>query len=466
MCLLAGISLTSCNDDVSPIGGSLFDDQVRVFVDSAQYRLQASTQEVGEIDARSSYNLLGNINVPEYGSLNASYVTRMMCAAALNLPDSITEQHIDSMRMVLQVPRANIVGDSVAPQQLKAYLLNKQLPSDITSDFDPTGYYNASTPLTKCNYTLSGLALSDSAFKALKVLPVSLPMPKDWAIDTFKAYRENSEAFAWPSTFAKYMPGLFIENTFGRGCMAAVQATKLFTYYHYSVERTVLEGDEAVKKTVLMKDSICLFSSAPEVLASNNLDYKPSDNIKNLYNSGQKIITSPLGYRVKFTFPGNELLEEYYTHQSDLSTINNLALAIPAVEIKNDYGIGVPPYLLMIRTSEIDDFFANGKVPDNLTSFYSTYSSANSRYYFDSMRQYLVDLNEKYGKVSDEEFQQLCDFTLIPVTLQRESSSSSYDGTTTNYVTGCTPYLERPTMTLLDTDKAVIVFTYTHQYIN
>lgn len=458
------VCLTSCEDEVSTIGSTISDQQVSISVDSAIYNLNGVTLNAEVIDARSTNNLLGHINVPEYGTLAASYVTRLLSADNMQIPDSITVNHIDSMRMVLEVPRATIVGDSVAPQQLQVFRLTRQLPSDIKSNFDPEGYYDPSDPLGTRNYTLSGLALSDSAFHNLKVLPISVTLPTEWARETFTAYRETPEVFQWPSSFNGVMPGLYIKPTFGRGCIAAVQATRLYTYWHYTIERTVVEDSVAKKVPVLMKDSICLFSSAPEVLASNNLKYAVSEKIRNMVSNGDKIITTPLGYNVRFSFPGRTLLNNYYKSDKELAVINSLTMAIPAEKIENDYGITPPPSLLMIRTSEIEDFFANSKVPDNLTSFVSEYNADNGRYDFNQMRNYIVYLNSERSKVSDEEFEKLCDFTLIPVTVTSESVTD-YNNNATKYVTGCTPYLERPSMTRLDTENAVIIFTYTHQYI-
>ena len=464
LAVAASISFASCEDEVSKIGDSLFDQQVQVYVDSAVYKLTAPTETADKIDARTVNNLLGQINVPEYGSLRASFVARLMSAAKMEIPDSIGVESVDSMRMVLYVPRPEIIGDSVAPQQLKVYELTKQLPDNIESDFSPAGYYDPSKPLGARNYTLSGLALPDSAFYSLKMLPVSVTMPQSWAKNTFEAYRKDPSIFQWPSTFASKMPGIFVESSFGRGCIAPIYAVRFFTYWHHYITRTVVENEVSVKKRVLMKDSVCLFSTAPEVLASNNIEYTPSPSLLKRVADGQKIVTTPTGYRVRFLFPGKKLLEEYLANAHDLSTINNLALGLPASKVANEYGVGVAPTMLMIRTSEIDSFFAEGKIPDDKTSFVSDYNSSTGRYYFNSLRQYIVSLREQYGKVSEEEFRDLCDFTLIPVTLTTETVSNP-DGSSTVYKTGCTPYMSRPTMTLLDMDKALIVFTYTHQFI-
>lgn len=459
------MALSACSDEVSPIGGSIADSQVSVYVDSSYYNLHGRVIDADNIDARSSFNILGHIKVPEYGELSASFVTRLMTAGEMMIPDSITVEMVDSMRVIFEVPRKSIVGDTLAPQQLAIYRLTRQLPSDITSDFDPTGYYDPSTPAGHANYTLSGLALSDSAFNKLKALPVSVTLPREWATDIFKAYRNDPTIFQWPASFNKVFPGIYVKPTFGRGAITAVSAARFYTYWHHTVMRTEIVDSETVKRPVLMKDSVCLMSTAPEVLASNNIHYTPSQSVLDAIAAGETIITTPLGYRAAFKFPFEELLQKYIEASNELAIINSLSLAIPARAVDNEFGLGTAPNLLLIRTSEIEDFFANSKVPDNKTSFTSTYSTSDGVYLFNQMRHYIVEMKDKMATATSEEMDDMCDFSLIPVELNTEVSTNA-DGSTTTYVTGCTPYLTAPTITRVELDKALIIFTFTHQYID
>ena len=113
------------------------------------------------VDTRSTTNLLGRISVPEYGDLHCSFVSQLLSTARLDIPDSIPISQIDSMKLVLYVPRGELTGDSLAPQQLKAYRLTKTLPSDINNHFDPTGYYDPTSTLGSRSFTISALGMRD-----------------------------------------------------------------------------------------------------------------------------------------------------------------------------------------------------------------------------------------------------------------------------------------------------------------
>ena len=83
---------------------------------------------------------------------------------------------------------------------------------------------------------------------------------------TFDDYRSNPEIFQWPQSFAKYFPGIYVEPSFGRGCVASVAGVNVFTYYHHYELREVKEDSVKVTKQVTVKDSVDLFALAPEAL--------------------------------------------------------------------------------------------------------------------------------------------------------------------------------------------------------
>ncbi len=457
-CILA---FSACQDEVSSIGESIFRGDVQINVDSTSVVLEnANTVNAREIDSRSITNLLGNIHVPEYGELSASYVTQLLASSELSIPDSITVDRVDSLKLLLTAPRKLIIGDTLAPQQLQVFELTQPLPNDIKSNFPINGKYDPSSPIATRNYTLSGLALSDSAFQKLTNLTISAKLPQNSGKELFNAYKNNPDLFAWPKTFNEKFRGFYIKPSFGKGAIANILSTRVLLYYHYFITRNVVENDVSVRKTVRMKDSVCLLANAPEVLSSTIFDYTPSQQLLQNISDGKKIVTAPLGYHVSFKFPVRKILEEFWASTDNLKIINNLTLTLPASPISNDYGINPPPDLLMVLTKDIEDFFANGKVPDNITSFRGKYSSERGRYEFASMREFIVNLKDNESKLTDEDVT----FTLIPVEINSESVNN-YNGGSTVYITSCTPYLQRPAMAEIHTDKALVVFTYTSQVI-
>ncbi len=451
---------SSCQDDTSPIGSSLVNNEVSITVDTLEMKLTASSVYEPEFDSRTQSKLLGRINVPEYGSLDCSFVSQLMCSTQLTIPDSIPVSDVDSIRLVLTLPRGSLTGDSLAPQQLKVYKLTKQLPADIDNTFDPKGYYNPSSPLGVKSYTLSALSMNDSLFKKQEAISIPVKLPAQLAKEVYTAYKNSPETFQWPQNFAKYFPGVYVEQNFGNGCLGLISSLKVFTYWHYI--RQVYQkkdddsGDYEYVPTI-KRDSVCLFSSQPEVLSANRVTYNVSDKIKNLVAKGKSVITTPGGYYVNIKFPAQEIIDKYDKDLYRVSVVSKLSFEIPAKVIENDFDITVAPNMLMIKSSEREKFFAENKIPDGKTSFYAPYNSATKSYNFNSMRDYILDLINSGKPVDPADME----FSLVPVTVTTEDVPG-YSSTTT-YVTRCAPYIGRPTMTLLDTDKATICFTYSRQ---
>lgn len=436
-------------------------------------KITYKTEFYDSVDTRSTTNLLGRISVPEYSDLNCSFVSRLMCAKELAIPDSIPLEQIDSMKLILRVPRGELTGDSLAPQQLRVFRLNKKLPLDITNKFDPATYYDSNNPIGSRSFTLSALGMSDSLYQHMSVIDIDIPMSKEMAVETVEAYRNEAtkNIFSWPQSFEEYFHGIYVQPSFGRGCIANIAAFKFLIYYNYKVKETSTSSEGAVTSTVKTKTgAVGVFESSPIVLNSNNITFKPSDNLKNLAANNEALVTTPGGYRINLTFPGKELVEIFQKSQTNLAVVSNLKFTVPVENINNDYGLTPPPYLIMVKSSKLKEFLASNSLPDYKDSFNATYDSDAKCYEFSNMRQYIIDLINNGAKEEDLEF------TIIPANLEFEdqsSNSSSYyygyyygygsSTSTKKTLTKCTPYIAKPTMCRLRLDKAQTVFTYSIQ---
>lgn len=485
--LAGAVFLEACQSEVPTIGSELATNEVQIALDSLvwdgseQYlhrgdnkypitcgKLSYSTEFDDAIDTRSTTNLLGRISVPEYGDLNCSFVSRLMCTTSLAIPDSIPLEQIDSMKLILRVPRGELTGDSLAPQQLRVFRLTKSLPSDINNRFDPSGYYDTSKPIGSRSFTLSALGMSDSLYQKLSVIDIDIHMSKEMARETVEAYRNEAtkNIFSWPQSFEEYFHGIYVEPSFGRGCIANISAFKFLIYYNYKVTEATTSSSGSQTSTVKKKTgAVGVFESSPIVLNSNNVIYKPSDYLKNLVANNEALITTPGGYRVNLKFPGQELVEIFKRSQTNLAVVSDLSFSIPVEEIKNDYGLTPPPYLIMVKSSKLKEFMANNSLPNNKDSFNATYDPNSKRYTFYNMRQYIIDLINK-GYTADD-----LEFTIIPANLEFEDQSSSssyyygygYSTSSAKTLTKCTPYITKPTMCRLRMDEARTIFSYSIQ---
>lgn len=453
-----------CNEDISSIGSSLTQGEINIVIDSIGLDAPVIPERAAVIDSRSTTCLVGRFDVEDYGKLECNFVARMMAASSISFPDSIGPERVDSMKLLLRAPRNEVFGDSLAPQQIAVYKLDRQLPSDITNAFDPTGYYDPEKPLAKRSYVLSALGMDESYFNQAtnRTIPMTPGNDVAWGRKIIEDYRTNPDIFAWPSSFAEYFPGLYVEQTFGRGCLINIGSADFNIYYHTLADESYENADgETVTRQIHVPDSIAPFALAPEVLSSNNITYTPSPKIEAMAAAGKPIVVSPAGYICRMTFPTRKLVDRYFENDLSLGIVSDLTFFLPAENIDNGFGITPPPYLLMVKANEYEEFFSEGKLPDSETSFYATYSAAAGGYSFSSMRDFIrpiVELPEAEARAVED-----TEFVLVPVQVDQESYTSSSTGQAYTILVRCVPYIAKPSMVLLKPEDAEIVFTFSYQ---
>lgn len=447
--LLLG-SMMACNDS-STIGSSIVQDEIEVVVDSS-FTVTGSSQYNTAIQSRTLSQLIGEIDASGYGFLKSDVVTQFMPASSMDTT-GISVNDIDSLKLIMQVNMGEYVGDSITPMGLNIYRLNRQLPSPIYSDFDPSGYYSKDDLLSSVIYNVSAISETDSV-KRLKYRSIYVDMPIELGRQLYSKYRETPELFSSPTAFAEFFPGIYMENSYGSGRVTRVASTTMRLYYH----RTWY--DETKQKDTTAYKTGNYFAVTPEIVTNNNITLNVSQNIKDMVAQGDNVILAPAGFDLQLTFPARDIISRYNATKGDLSVINSLTFSIPAEAIENGYKITVPPYLLLVLSTKKDEFFQNGTLPDGKTSFYAAYDSTTGAYQFTDMRNYILDLLAK-DQITDEDIT----FTLTPVLAEYETSGSSYYYGSQRVLSGITPYVATPVMAKISLDKAKIKFTYSKQTV-
>lgn len=464
--ILSTLVFLACEEETPTIGTGIAQGEVEINVDTFYFTPPSYAKAVAleNFDAKSGNLLIGNIYAKEYGNLDCTFVSRLMCSPNLEIADSLLlPERVDSCKLIMGAIRDEIYGDSLAPQKLSVFLLDKQLPSDITNTFDPEGYYNPANAIGIKSYTVSNVSSTDSMFFEGTYVQIDVDLDKSFGEEIFERYRKTPEIFQWPQTMAEnFIPGLYVKQTFGKGCVANIYDMFITVFYHSKeLVKTVNDGDTITKLQNVPYYTVP-FTTAPEVLSSNNVNYLPSDNIieTNSIDDGKCIITTPGGYIAKFNFPAQAIIDRYNEKNIHLSTVNDLYLYIPSETIETSYNISNADNLLLVKASEYSTFFKNNKLPDDKVAFTGSYDSTNKRYVFTSLRAYIVELLEK-DKLTAED----TEFIIVPVEITSETNSSYY-GSTSTYVTKCVPLTYKPTMTLLNTAEAMLTFSFSTQLID
>lgn len=455
--LLFGILLIcgaySCSDDT--IGSSITDTKLEIVADSS-FTISGTSVRNEKILTRTMTQLLGSIKATNFGELSSDFVCQFLPSAMLDT-SGVTADQIESIRLFFRIPIGGFSGDSIIPMRVNVYQLNKQLKAPINSSFNPEGYYNKSDLLGTSSYTAvesSSPNLSHSALTKTAYRSISITLPKQLAVDMFNEFKNNPSTFKSIEKFNQFFPGIYAENSYGSGRIMKID--KAFMLVNYKRKTTTEEGNDTI-----VRDSSSYAAAAPEVITNNNIKLKIDDNIVNMVNNGEAILQAPIGYDLKIKFPMEELIAEYKKDSENLRVLNSLYFTLPVEEIKNEYSITPPAYLLLIKTSEKDKFFSENKISDNKTSFYAKYNASTKSYEFGNMREYMLNLLE----ADYETLQDAANMTIVPIDLVSETNYDSYyyyyNITTT--VTSMTPAVSGPMIAKAKLKDAKVKMVYSKQ---
>lgn len=454
--LLALIIVSACDNNTSTIGNTLVTDKAEVIVDSA-FTVSITSVPAGTMRSRTISQLLGNIQADGFGSLRSDFVTQFMPTSMLDTV-GITGADVDSLRLILRFRGSQIIGDSLVPMGLQVYPLTKQLPYNIYSDFDPTGYYDPAVSYGTTMYT--GNAMYNDSLATLATHVISVPMPTELGRHLFDKFRTNPELYLTPEGFASLYPGVYVKGTFGSGRVTNIYNTRLAIYFHENTTYYVDSLDQYRDTTYYY--SRVLAASSPEAVSNNCLDFTLSSQLAQRAAAGEALIVSPLGLNARLTFPVNEIVDSYRHNATKLTVLNTLTLRIPTDSIPNAYNIQPPKQLLMVLEKDYDKFFEEFRIPDSKTSFLLTYSRGTGDYVLSDMRDFIMQYTGSDAPASPKD----CTFILVPVTAQTETYQPSMYSPKITVVTDVLPEVATPAMVKILPEQAKIKLTYSKQTIN
>lgn len=445
--LTASAIFTACGDS-SDIGSSLVENETEVVM-ATEFNLSGRTIVNPKVQSRTTTQVLGRINAKGYGNFQSDFITQFMPSSKIDT-ENLSEENIDSLKLLCYVPIGSCIGDSIAPMGLEVYRLNKQLPSPIYSNESPDEYYNPNDLLGTKIYACNALGAPDS-IKALSYRTIDVHMPVSLAKELYNLYKTTPSAYALPTTFAKHFPGIYVKNSYGNGRVVEITNTIMRLYYHTT-------STDSVGAEVITRYEGNYYAVSPEIIINNNLKYEMDSELQQRIDEGENIVVAPVGRDIEIEFPVKEIIDYYQANRGTLSVINSLTMDISADSIANDYGITPPDYLLLVLSKDKDNFFLGNELNNDVTSFYAGYDSTNNRYRF-TLRPYILEMLTK-DEVKPEDYT----FTITPVSIESESNSSDYYyGSTTTYVSAINPYVGAPTMVKLNLDKTEISLTFSKQ---
>jgi len=434
---LAASMIVACDDEEINIGKSLTAEADVLDATPETFDITTATVVEGAVLSLSNDCYLGCMRDPETkNSVKSEFTTQfhLLEHTYVSPEDSIVGRAdnraaADSCDVVLFLSTPYSSRDSLTAMKMRVLELDKPLSEGTKyySDFDPRSEGKLSTLATKM-FTYEDLNISDSA-RALETYLDNIRIPlnhkytdrngnqySNFGTYILRQYYDHPEYFRNSYTFAHNVcPGLFFTIVDGMGFHSKISNIGLRVYYRIGTDSiqnkalTIAATKEVLQTTKVTNDNTLL----NQLAAETQFTY----------------IKSPAGLCTEVTIPVSHIKSG---HESDSLISAKLAFQKLNSQTSDYRTFGTPSNLLLIEKDSLAAFFENNKLPDNITSYYATYSSLYNTYTFTNLSNLVNALYKKRqeGIKRDANWEQnhpnWNKMLLVPVTIDGYTSSSQY----------------------------------------
>lgn len=418
--LLALALLNACDDNTGNMG--IFPETDGISNSVGTYSVFTKSMQMNSVIANNTNSYLGDVTDPETGtSIHADFIAQfatfenyslpeksMMVAVTRNDDGSITDKvqgtvKCDSCEVRLYFD--DYYGDSNNPMKVDVYQLDKALSENSTfyTDTDLMQYVaSGATPIASRVFTPSDYNLSDTELNSSSHTDnVHITLPATVGQKILDNYYAHPDNFKDSYTFThNVLPGLLFRAN-GTGTMLRVYVSTINIYFNYT---------EAGKPNDIQV-GVSRFSATPEVIQSTRFENGDMGSLA--AQTTHTYLKTPAGICTEMELPVDEVFESSYmrngvsySHKGD--SISQASISFVAYnkvtgsnyEEEARYELDTPGTLLLVRKSEMSNFFKNREVADNRTSFTAGFNSSNNTYTFSNIGRLLSYLyNEKRNAI-------------------------------------------------------------------
>lgn len=458
---LIALTLFSCDDSTDSLGLNMMPDSDKITVGVATYDVTTETMLSNEVFAKSSMGYLGKFTDPDFGSIEADFLTQLTCTEQFAFPlekmvpvdKTAANKEYKVEAAAINLYYSSYFGDPASANRLSIYQLNKDLTKDNFTNYytniDPTKYYDtSSTPLQKA-YSAVDLSVSESIRNTATYYPsVSVKFPLDKANEIIKLYqtcKANNTSFK--EAFAKAFKGIYVKCDHGDGTILYIDQVNLsLSFRVYAMQADGITPLKKKEKGHETEDSTYVtaaqFGATKEIVQANR--FTNDQTLAELAKIKEyTMIKSPAGLFTKVNLPLEKLMNEMEAVNllSKVRKLNTVKIVFDSYNksTENKFGMVTPSTLLLIRSKDVKSFFEKNMIPDDKTIFLSSRESKfPNKYSFSNISNLVyatIDerkaLNAELAKPGadkvaiEAKIKALYDFVLIPVVVDTDKSQNN-----------------------------------------
>ncbi len=428
---LAAIAIQSCDNDTATLG--IYPESDGITNSTASYEITSRSVLMDSVVASSAISYLGSVTDPEtqaeltadfaaqfFTFENYTFPERNMMVGTVDGKETAGVVQCDSLEVRLYFD--NYYGDANQPMKLEVYELSRDkiLSEDSVyyTNLDISKYVdNNATPLASKVFTPKDYANTSSSSAT------SINISLDNALGTrmMQKYYEDPNNYKNSYNFIRNVfPGLYFKVSNGSGVMVGIYVGTLNIHFRYK---------EAGKDSVYT--GMSRFSATPEVIQSTRFQ---NSNLNELVaEQDYTYLKTPAGIITELTLPIDEMFSGKHANDS----INLASVTFTRYnKLQDNYQLGTPGSLLMVRKGDYARFFKEKQVSNNRTNFTSTFNAVYNSYTFDNIGRLLsycknerTNLAKQQGITEEQWMQKNPDWNkvfLVPVTITTSEVNTGY----------------------------------------
>ncbi len=378
--------LASCDDDTASLGIYSLSDGITNSTDI--FELTTRSVKMDSVVATSTTSYLGYIVDPETGiDLQAEFAAQYYVSEDYTFPDkSIMLARVDTglQRGVavcdsidMRIYFDDYYGDGDNPMKIEVYELDidNVLSEDSVyyTDLDLTQFLpEGATPLASRVFTpLDYNVDEDELTSSTHSHNVHVALPQSFGQRIMDSYYANPSSFKDSYHFIREVfPGFYIRTTNSEGTMLYSYVGTLNLYFTY--------GEAEEEDSVYT--GVARFAATPEVIQTTH--FTGGDLSPLLDDTSCTYLKTPAGICTEMTLPIDEIFSG--DHAADSISMASVTLT-RYNKTQDDYQLGTPDELLMVRKDDYADFFLDAEVSDDRISYTTSFSSTYNTYTFDNI---------------------------------------------------------------------------------
>ena len=388
--LAIALLLISCDEDTGTIGVYSGEDALSTTYDS--FDVISYSIANNNVPASSTASYLGNVIDPEIDkAINATFAAQFHTFENYAFPNEAnivkTDGHLcDSIEIRLFIK--STFGDKNNPMKVEVWPLSMsddKLIKESTSLYSNTDLWqfvdDSKGPVATKVFTATDYIMSDGQRSSSNYSDnVRIVLNREMGDAIMAKFYSNPEFFSDSYTFIRNVcPGFLFRTVSGTGTMLNLEVCTMNLFFTYKTDE---EPDEKIA-------SNSRFSATPEVIQSTQFESSDLTQLIDLMNnekSDTTMLKTPAGICTELILPVDEIFKGHESDSISRASLTLLRINNQDEDAKDDdYALGIPKNLLLVRKQNFKSFFENHQVSDLQQSFTTTFQSIYNSYTFENI---------------------------------------------------------------------------------